>query len=126
MARHDYAFPFRIAAASRQAEQAAYPAHVRQMVQQVLLTSPGERADLPEFGCGLRALIFATSSDALAATVEMLVRQSLERWLADHVIVIEVEVPPPGTDAEENQLVVMVAYELRATRAPDRVEVVVV
>lgn len=126
MERHDYAFPFRIAAASHQAERADYPAHVRQMVLQLLLTSPGERADLPAFGCGLRALIFAPSSDAVAATAEMLVRHALSEWLADHLVVRAVAVLPPSATPEENALIVRVEYELIATRDAQRVEVRVV
>ena len=66
MARTDYAFPFRIDPVSGQAPQAAYAAHVDQMIRQVLLTAPGERVDLPEFGCGLRQLLFAPNSDRAA------------------------------------------------------------
>ena len=73
--RHDYAYPFRIDQASREAARADYESHVRQMVIQLLLTSPGERVDLPEFGCGLRALLFAPNSAAVASTTELLVRQ---------------------------------------------------
>lgn len=124
--RHDYAFPFRIAAASGQAERTGYEVHVKQMVLQVLLTSPGERADLPEFGCGLRALIFAGNSDALSSTLQILVQQSLDRWLSDHIVLKRVVVPPPEDPAEENQIVVRVEYELRATRARDVVDVRVI
>ena len=52
--RRDYAYPLRIDGGSQQAAQAPYAAHVEQMIEQVLLTSPGERVDLPQFGCGLR------------------------------------------------------------------------
>jgi phage baseplate assembly protein W len=119
--RHDYAFPFRIDAGSRQAQRAGYEAHVEQMVVQLLLTSPGERADLPEFGCGLRALVFAGNSDALSATTQMLVQQALEKWLSDHLTVRRVEVLPPSSRAEDNQLVVRVEDELVETRAVDSV-----
>ena len=125
MVRHDYAFPFRIDPASRQGQRTGYEAHVRQMVIQLLLTSPGERADLPEFGCGLRALIFAGNSDALSATLQILVQQALDRWLADHLVVRRVEVLPPEHTPEENELVVHVEYELRATQAVDSVDVTV-
>jgi uncharacterized protein len=125
MERHDYAFPFRIGVGSRQAERTGYEQHVKQMIRQVLLTSPGERADLPEFGCGLRALIFAANSDALAATTQMLVQQALARWLADHISVVRVEVPPPSSTAAENELVVHIEYVLVQTRATQRVEVIV-
>jgi len=64
MQRHDYSFPFRIDPASGQAAQTSYQAHVDQMIRQVLLTNRGERIDLPEFGCGLRQLLFAPDQDA--------------------------------------------------------------
>lgn len=124
--RHDYAFPFRIDAASLQAERVGYESHVKQMVVQVLLTSPGERADLPEFGCGLRALIFAGNSDALSATTQMLVQQALARWLSEHLTVRKVEVLPPEATPEENEIVVRVEYELISTRATERVDVRVI
>lgn len=118
--RADYYFPFAIAVESRQARRAGYELHVAQMVRQVLLTTPGERADLPEFGCGLRAMVFAGNSDALAAMTEMLVQQALGRWLADHLTLQRVEVV-----AEEHQLFVRVEYTLIATRATQAVEVLV-
>ena len=52
--RRDYAFPFRIDGGSQQTAQSPYAAHVEQMIRQLLLTTPGERVDLPQFGCGLR------------------------------------------------------------------------
>ena len=121
--RHDYAFPFRIDPASRQAARAGYEAHVEQMVIQLLLTTPGERADLPEFGCGLRALIFAGNSDALSATAQILVQQSLARWLADHLTVRKVVVLPPEHVADENEILVRIEYELTSTRAVRLVDV---
>jgi hypothetical protein len=90
--RTDYYYPFRVDPASQQAGQAAYPEHVDQMVRQLLLTSPGERVNLPQFGCGLRALVFAPITDALAATVQLRVLQSLNQWLAGIVAVNEVTV----------------------------------
>ena len=92
MQRHDYAFPFRIDPASHQATQTNYAAHVRQMIRQVLLTAPGERADLPEFGCGLRQLVFAPYSEALVATTRLQVQRALERWLVGQIQVRKVNV----------------------------------
>jgi len=96
MARHDFAFPFQISAASGQAAQASYEDHVDQMIRQVLLTDPGERIDLPQFGCGLKRLIFAPLSDALQATTKMIVLQSLNSWLSDQIQVQKVTVTSPG------------------------------
>ena len=116
--RHDYAFPFRIDVGARQAQRAAYEGHVAQMVRQLLLTTPGERADLPEFGCGLRALIFAGNSEMLAAATQMLVQQALTRWLSEHLIVRSVEVT-----SQDSELLVRIEYELVSTRDDQNVAV---
>ena len=121
MARADHDFPFRIDAGSGQAGQTAYPSHVDQMLRQLLLTAPGERACLPEFGCGLRQLLFAPQSDALVAAVAIQVRQAVERWLADQVQLTDVQVvsgADPGTGLEEGELLVTVSYVLVDTRTP--------
>lgn len=119
--RNDYAFPFRIDPASREAQRASYEAHIAQMVRQVLLTTPGERADLPEFGCGLRALIFAGNSDALSAATQMLVQQSLARWLSEHLTVRNVEVTPI-----DSEILVRIEYMLVSTHASQSVELRVI
>src|SRR4051794_29055830 len=99
MPRRDYAFPFRIDPVSGQAAQSPYGTHVDQMIRQILLTSPGERADLPEFGCGLRQLLFAPNSEALQATTTLIVRRALDRWLAGQIEVRNVAVSDgPGGD----------------------------
>jgi phage baseplate assembly protein W len=120
--RQDYAFPFQIDAASQQTAQAGYPAHVDQMVRQLLLTSPGERANRPQFGCGLRSLVFAPNSDALAATVKLRVIQGLSQWLAGVVTVTDVTV---GGSADPGTLEVTVTYTLVETQATQVVTVTV-
>ena len=124
-ARRDYAFPFRIDAASQQTAQAGYPAHVDHMVRQLLLTSPGERVNLPQFGCGLRSLVFAPNSDALAATVKLRVIQGLNQWLAGVVTVTDVAVGGPGggTGGEPGTLEVTVTYTLVETQTSQAVTV---
>ena len=120
--RQDYAFPFQIDAASQQTAQAGYPAHVDQMVRQLLLTSPGERANRPQFGCGLRSLVFAPNNDALAATVKLRVIQGLSQWLAGVVTVTDVTV---GGSADPGTLEVTVTYTLVETQATQAVTVTV-
>jgi phage baseplate assembly protein W len=114
--RGDYAHPFAIGP-SGQASQARYEAHVRQLVRQVLLTSPGERIDLPEFGCGLRRLVFAPHDPNLDATTSMLVQQSLRRWLGDQIVVQQVRVVPLDETGDDAQLVLEVSYLLRETQS---------
>lgn len=84
--------------------------HVRDLILQVLFTSPGERVNRPEFGCGLRQLVFAPASDTLAAATEQLVHGALIRWL-DPVISVE-RVAVAVADAA---LEVTVVYRPRAT-----------
>lgn len=125
MTRRDYAFPFRIDASSRQGSQSRYAAHVEQMIRQLLLTSPGERADLPEFGCGLRQLLFAPHSEALDATTQLLVFQALTEWLAGVIEVREVSVLSAGETGDEAQLSLRIEYVLIATGAAASTEVAV-
>jgi uncharacterized protein len=123
MARHDYRFPFSIDPVSGQAAQSPYGTHVDQMIRQVLLTSPGERADLPEFGCGLRQLLFAPNSDALPATTQLIVRRSLNQWLAGQINVQEVQVSK-GDGGDDSQIVVQITYLLIETRSLQVIEIV--
>ena len=69
-ARVDYSFPLRLDGTSQRAAQTSYGVHVEQMIAQILLTTPGERVDLPQFGCGLRQLVFAPIGDSLVATLQ--------------------------------------------------------
>jgi len=125
MDRHDYTFPFRIDPASGQAARTSYEAHVEQMIRQILLTSPGERADLPEFGCGLRQLLFAPHSDALDATTKLLVLQALNKWLGDQIQVKEVSVMPPDTGLNEGQVLIQIDYVLIETQSNNQLQVLV-
>ena len=125
MPRTDFAFPFSIDAASGQAAQAPYPAHVDQMIRQVLLTSPGERIDLPEFGCGLRQLIFAPHSSALDAATNLIVLQALNRWLAGVIRVQSVTVGPLAALDNPAQLQIQIQYTLLATQSNSQLEVLV-
>jgi uncharacterized protein len=121
--RHDYAFPFRIDPSSGQAAQAAYPAHVDQMIRQVLLTAPGERIDLPDFGCGLRRQLFAPHSAALDATTQILVQEALDRWLGDQIEVQAVTVATPEETGDDAQLELEIDYILIDTLEPRQTRV---
>jgi phage baseplate assembly protein W len=124
MARIDYAFPFRVDAASGQAGQPDYATHVDQMIRQIVLTTPGERADLPEFGCGLRRLVFAPHDDALETTVQLMVKRSLEQWLAGQINLQSVTAAP-GPGGDYSQLVVQINYLLIETQSLEQTEIVV-
>lgn len=102
-------FPFRIDGRHRTATTGADD-HVRDLIHQVLFTSPGERVNRPDFGCGLKTLVFAPASDALAAATQVLVQGSLQKWLEQ-----EIQVEAVDVRAEEARLVVTVVYLRRAT-----------
>lgn len=124
MNRTDYSFPFKIDPGSGQAARAPYAAHVDQMIRQILLTTPGERADLPSFGGGLRRLLFAPNTDALQATTQILVQQNLNQWLSDQITLQKVTVTPgPGSDF--SQLAVLVSYTLVETQSLQQTQIVV-
>ncbi|HEX4381426.1 MAG TPA: GPW/gp25 family protein [Myxococcales bacterium] len=104
------AWPLRIDDSGRTA-QAADDAHLRDMIQQVLFTTPGERVNQPNFGSGLRKLVFAPASDALQAAVQHTVIASLQQWLGD---LIQVEAVP--IESQDSTLTVTVQYLVRRTQ----------
>lgn len=77
-------FPFAVDATGRTAKTGPDD-HVRDLIWQVLFTAPGERVNRPDFGCGLKQLLFLPNSDALASATQFLVRGALERWVGDVV-----------------------------------------
>src|SRR5688572_18716739 len=75
--------------------------HVRDMIEQVLLTRPGERVMRPDFGCGLLELAFEPNSELLAGAVETRIRGALQHWLGDVVELEDLRVR-----AEDSRLVI--------------------
>jgi phage baseplate assembly protein W len=103
-------YPFAIDdSAGRLAQEPVYAEHVEQMIKQVLLTGPGERINRPDFGCGLRRMVFAPSSDASAQLLQVMVLQALEKWLDSVIAVDSVRV-----EAANEVLAVHIAYLLKA------------
>ena len=86
------AFPFRIGADGRTAAPVSDAEHVRDELLQLLLTSPGERLFLPEFGGGLRRLVFEPASDTLRNVVKARITQALSRWPSQRLTVEMLEV----------------------------------
>ncbi|MCM2387481.1 GPW/gp25 family protein [Streptomyces albipurpureus] len=107
--RSDIDFPFRVDRRGRTAD-VGYDGHIRDMIESVLFTSPGERVMRPDFGCGLVDLVFEPNSPELAATLQLAVHAQLERWLGDLIQIDAVVV-----ESNDNVLRVQVAYLLKAT-----------
>jgi phage baseplate assembly protein W len=86
------AFPFRIGTDGRTATPASDDEHVRDELLQLLLTNPGERLFLPEFGAGVRRLVFEPASDVLRGVTKARITQALSRWLGHRLTVELIEV----------------------------------
>lgn len=85
--------------------------HIRDMIEQVLFTSPGERVNRPTFGCGLLQLVFAPNSPELASATQFLVQGSLQQWLGDVIEVKNVVV-----ESQDSTIRVNVDYVVRRTQ----------
>jgi phage baseplate assembly protein W len=104
-----FAYPLHFDARGRTATTT--PAeHLRDLIEQVLFTSPGERVNRPTFGSGLLQLVFAPLGDELAATTQFLVQGALQQWLGDLITVEGVAVA-----ADDGTLTVTVRYADRRT-----------
>jgi phage baseplate assembly protein W len=85
--------------------------HIRDLIEQVLFTSPGERLNRPTFGSGLMQLVFMPNSAELATATQFLVQGTLQQWLGDLIQVEAVQV-----ESEESTLRIAVQYVIRRTQ----------
>ena len=100
-------FPYRIDSAGRTAGDEQR--HIRDLIEQVLFTAPGERVNRPDFGTGLLELVFAPESDEMVAATQFMVQGALQQWLGDLIQVEAVLVEP-----DESTLKITIQYvELR-------------
>jgi phage baseplate assembly protein W len=106
------AFPLQVDArgATARTDEAG---HLRDLIEQVLFTAPGERVNRPDFGAGLGQLLFAPMGPEVAATTRMLVVAALQQWLGDLIDVADVQIT-----ADDATLVVEVSYSARVSRQP--------
>lgn len=103
-------FPVAVdASAGRLRREGNYSAYVAQLIKQVLLTAPGERVDRPDFGAGLRRMLFAPSSDETATLMQATVFQSLDRWLSDIIKVDDV-----NASFDDGRMEVNIVYTIKA------------
>jgi hypothetical protein len=84
-------YPYQFDNRGRTAET-GYNDHIRNMIEQVLFTAPGERVNRPDFGSGLMQLVFEPNSNELATTTQFLVQGALQQWLGELIEINKVEV----------------------------------
>jgi hypothetical protein len=106
-----FRFPIAVDATGRGelVKERDYPRYVAQLIRQVLLTSPGERTNRPDFGAGLRGMVFAPIDDATATLIQTTVFQNLERWLGNLIRIDRVQVR-----ATDSTLDVDLTYTLKS------------
>lgn len=107
-------FPFQVDNRGRIASP-DYDQHVREMIELVLFTSPGERVNRPDFGCGLLQHVFTSASTQEADALAYVVQTALQQWLAEVISVQEVAIVP-----RDSSFVVEVVYQLRGHREVQR------
>lgn len=90
------AFPFRIGSDGRSLAPESDSDHIRDEVLQLLLTDPGERPFLTEFGGGVRRLVFEPASDVLRGVTKARISQALSRWLGHRLTLETLEVEFDG------------------------------
>lgn len=103
------AFPFQFDSRGQTA-RANDNDHIRQMIEQLIFTSPGERVNRPDFGSGLLQLVFAPNSPELAATIRFTLQANIQRFLGDIVDVQDLDVT-----ATDSALTVDLRYLVRRT-----------
>lgn len=86
--------------------------HIRDMIEQLLFTNPGERVNRPDFGSGLLQMVFAANSPELASALQFTTQAALQRHLGDLIDLRELQVT-----AVDATLSVTVRYALRRTGA---------
>lgn len=85
--------------------------HVRDMIEQLLFTNPGERVNQPSLGSGLLQMVFAPNSSELAAALQLTIQAALQRFLGDVISLQQVQVT-----AQDSTLTVVVQYILNSTQ----------
>jgi phage baseplate assembly protein W len=103
-------YPFQFDSRGRTA-QATDADHIRQMIEQLIFTDAGERVNRPDFGGGLRQLVFAPNSPELAATVQFTLQAALQRFLGDVIDIQDLDV-----GAGDSTLTVKLSYVIKLTQ----------
>lgn len=87
-----------------------YANHIRDLIEQLLFTNPGERVNRPDFGSGLLSLIFSPNSPELATAIQAIAAAAIEHWLSDLI-----DLQMLDAKSEDASLHIVVQYVVRST-----------
>jgi len=96
-----------------QTAQTGYNQHIRNLIEHLLFTSPGERVNRPTFGSGLLQMIFEPNDPEVAATMQFLMQGALNKWLGNLI-----EVKQVAISSMDARLEVKIAYVILKNQAP--------
>ncbi|MBD1873792.1 GPW/gp25 family protein [Nodosilinea sp. FACHB-131] len=103
---------FPLAIANGRVQMTRYEAAVRQSIEMILSTAPGERLMRPDFGCGIHDLVFATNGAETIGQIVSEVQRSLVEWEA-RIDVLDVAVQPSADNP--SHLLIQINYQVRNT-----------
>src|SRR5690606_873691 len=88
-------------------------AHVRQMLELLIMTLPEERVMRPGFGSPVRQMLFGAGGGPTAIALEAALQAAIQQWLGHVLTLVDLSVSAVADDAI---LDVVVTYEVIATR----------
>lgn len=103
-------FPFHIGNDGRTAQVSSLEEHVRDELIQLILTNLGERAFLPEFGGGVRRLVFENVNETTAGMTKAMLTQAISRWLGHRITLEDLKVT-----VENEKIEVDLKYRIAGT-----------
>jgi uncharacterized protein len=84
--------------------------HVRDLIEQFIFTSPGERVNRPDFGSGIIQMVFAPNNSELATALKYTINAGLIRYLGDLI-----EVQALDVESIDAEISVTIRYSIRST-----------
>jgi len=104
-------YPYHIDLQHGRSAKTSDAGYIRDLIEQVLFTSPGERVNRPTFGSGVMQLVFSPNGAVLAAATQVTVQSALQQWLGDLIEVGAVQVV-----SDDSTLRVQVNYTIRKSQ----------
>ncbi len=114
----DYmSFPFRIEEQGSTVSSRSH--HVREQIEQILFTNPGERWYRPDFGIGAVALVFEPNHEGMWELVKKRLLASLAEALKGEVLAESLSVDVEG---ENETLKILISYQMAALQYTEKLE----
>jgi len=101
------AFPFAVGPNGRAQSSTVLADQVRQELEQLVLTDPGERLFLPAFGGGARRLLFQGIDAATSALAQSTLTQAIRNWMGNRATLQSVKV-----DVDGSELNIAITYQV--------------